>query len=220
MKHICKKQTRNGRKSERGAALVVVLLLLMTLTLVGVGSLRTAAMDYIVTSNRSLAHNAAKVARAGVHIVITQFRRPELDLLSNLVNRQAIIGGTSECEKAQTLCFTAASFFTKTSSTSLPHHGFRVDAFMPFSNTLVGSTIPTSFGDYLVVVNQPIRSGSQAMPGYSIGSKMCTYTVTLTATGYILNPNETNNKSYRYILGERTYKVYIKIPATGSTLCS
>lgn len=219
MKQSQPRPTLQKRRSERGAALVVALMLLLTLTLVGLGSLRTAAREYQMTTNRSYVRHATQVARAGVHMVTHQFRRPDLNLLKRLVDYRAI-GTKSNCNNDQTLCFTAASFFSKATSSTLPHHGFRIDAFAPYSRTFLnGNATPTIYGDYLVKAHDPVVVGSRPVPGYSINYRMCTYSVTLTAAGYIFNPQVTDRTDHRYLLSEKTFKVYLQIPAFGEALC-
>lgn len=62
--------TRAGR--ERGAALVIALLLLLTLTILALSGINTATTELAMAGNEQYRRNAAQAATAGIEQAITQ----------------------------------------------------------------------------------------------------------------------------------------------------
>lgn len=202
------------RPREQGAALIVVMVILLVLTLVGMGAINTASREYTITTNRTYGDQASQVAKAGLHMAINHFRRNP-SLLRVLQAKIPAALQKNDCDKAQVICMTAASFFPSTTGT-MKHRAFTLDAFISRN-----ASLPKLYADFIVKIHSPVKSVfTKPMAGFSINNgSMCTYTVTFTGTGYIRDPSKSNVNSIHATVAEKSHKAYIQVMATGH-LCN
>ncbi len=207
---------RRFHKSERGATLPIALIFLAVITIIGLATLQTAHRQATLTMTQTYNYQAAQLAKAAIHRISLEFQRTDISLIGQLIRKpRAAVIKDKECDQAQTFCFTATSFFPKSSINFTGEHGaVRLTSLQP---TKSGET-PVLWGDYFVKLSNPVLAvHSLNIAGNSL-SDSCTYRVTVTATGYVRNPNVKDRTSSLYTLSARTYKTYLYVIARGE-LC-
>jgi len=219
MRHPILPQPRRPirRRSEQGAALIVVVSILLVLTLVGVGTINTASREYTLNMNRSHAQHAEQIAKAGINLVINRIEKNPGQFIRALEEKSAATLNSTGCDKARTLCITASTFFPS-SNPNLPHQGFHVESLLQRTTKSASSDTPGVYGDFLVRIEPPLKSPySKPVFGMSLNhsARMCTITLVLIGTGYVLNPNIVNRSDYRRYLSERTYRVQLQVAMQG-----
>ena len=210
-----KPKTYMHKKSERGATLPIALIFLAIITIIGLATLQTATRQATLTMTQTYSYQASQLAKAAIHRLAFEFRRDDVSLIGQLLHKpQAAAIIDRECDLAQTLCFSADTLFPKKTGSLLSHGGLRLTSLMQTT----GNIKPVLWGDFFVRLSNPILAvHSLNLAGNDI-SKSCTYRVTVTATGYVRNPNVTNQKSSLYTLSARSYKTYLYVVARGE-LC-
>ncbi len=205
------------RSSERGAALIVVVSIILVLTLVGVSTVNTASREYTLNMNRAHSQHAEQIAKAGINLVINRIEKNPGQFIRALEDKQALNANAAGCDKGRTICFTASTFFPSKNS-NLPHQGFHVESLLRRTTKTASSNAPSVYGDFLVRVEPPIKSPyTKPVYGMSLnqGAKMCTITLVLIGTGYVLNPTIINQTDHRRTLSERTYRVQLQVAMQG-----
>ena len=223
------------RRRRKGAALAVALVVLMAITAVGLFAIHSSRTELSVSINQSIAKKAEYVAEAGLLAVMNKLA-VEPAIVTQLVAQPAT--GTTECQKARTLCLTGASFFPRPTGYSVstfpfPSQAFALDSFMP-SGTVVGTHKPALWADFVVKLHDPIRSDTE-VSGFSVGSgatPFCTYTITLTSRGLVTNYNVMTRNSTGWAgktvdhekmamhreVSEKKLRAFVRIPVQGD-LC-
>ena len=212
-----RKHRRIRRPSEQGAALIVVVSILLVLTLVGIGTLNTASREYTLNMNRSHSQHAEQIAKAGINLVINRIEKNPGQFIRALEEKPAATVNSTGCDKERTLCITASTFFPSTNP-NLPHQGFHIESLLRRTTKTATNGTPGVYGDFLVRVEPPLKSPySKPVYGMSLnqGTKMCTITLVLIGTGYVLNPKITNRSDHRRFLSERTYRVQLQVAMQG-----
>ena len=126
--------------------------------------------------------------------------------------------GPTACDKPRTICISAATFFPKTSSTIAPNSAFHIESLLARTTATAGTAIPNVYGDFLVRVEPPIKSPyTRPVSGMSlnVGAQMCTITLVVIGTGYVINHNITKVTDHQRIMAERTYRVQLQVAMQG-----
>jgi hypothetical protein len=204
------------RPSEQGAALIVVISILLVLTLVGVGTINTASREYTINMNRTHAQHAEQIAKAGINLVINRIEQNPGQFIRALEDQVGNVNGTG-CDKPRTICISAATFFPKP-TTGAPNGAFHIDSLLIRTSSTRSNKGPSVYGDFLIRVEPPIKSPyTTPVSGMSlnVGAKMCTITLVLIGTGYVINPTVSNRNDHRHTLAERTYRVQLHVAMQG-----
>jgi type IV pilus assembly protein PilX len=113
----------NTRSRQRGAALIVGLILLLVLTVLGVSTMRTAALELVMAGNVQFRENAFQLASSGLDTVLQQAR-------DNTVPLNAAVGwqqdlGTTRVEALRGEFDTSISYLGESS----PYSGYSASEF-------------------------------------------------------------------------------------------
>jgi len=212
---------RKKRANQQGASVIVVMVLMLALTMIGMSSIRTSTEDFTISHNKTYGFQASQVAKAGLQITLNHFRQnPSMLRILLTKSAQKSTSGPQNnlCDRAQTLCMTAASFFQVPKWGRMDHKAFPFDSlFMsPVQST------PLLYPDFKVRVHKPIKSTfTRALPGFSINSnKMCSYSVTFTSTGFVVNPFDVVQVpgARLRIIAEKVHQAEVQMVAAGD-LC-
>lgn len=205
------------RPKEQGAALIVVVSILLVLTLVGVSTVNTASREYTLNMNRAHSQHAEQIAKAGINLVINRIEKNPGQFIRALEEKPPATLSSVGCDAGRTICITASTFFPSTNP-NLPHQGFHIESILGRTTKVQTGSTPGVYGDFLVRIEPPLKSPySKPVYGMSLnqGSQMCTITLVLVGTGYVLNPTITNPNDYRRTLSERTYRVQLQVAMQG-----
>jgi hypothetical protein len=212
-------------------------LIILVLTAVGLYAIQTSRNELLLTLNQNYGQQAEYLAESGIQATanfLSDPRRAQLVLAHLVLERTSTITLSSgqtptnpACLQPHTTCLTTTTFFpnsTTSTNPQLPHRGFRLDSLIHYSQTRPtnNTAIPPLHGEFLVMLNQPVKSSfSSPLAGYSFNpgiSQQCTYTITLTSTGYVRNYSVAANAQRQDLrtLGEKTLRAFLQVQAVGS----